>query len=97
MLLVLSKVKFHRVGGLYTGTAPTVITSLAGGPVVSGSPTDTIILPSAEPLVTATGSFSTPGTGTVTLLTNIRAACSATWGTLPVPFTFGAGSNIVLP
>jgi len=75
--------------------APTIITYSAGGPVVSGSPTDTITLPSGATMV-ATGSFSTPGTGTVTLLTNIVTACSATWGPYAT-FTFGAGSNIVLP
>jgi len=75
--------------------APTVITYSAGGPVVSGSPTDVITLPSGATM-TATGSFSIPGTGTVTLLTNIVSACSASWGPYP-SFTFGIGSSVALP
>ena len=81
--------------GAVPAIAPTFITYSAGGPVVSGSPTDQITLPSGATM-TATGSFSTPGTGTVSLLTNIVSACSATWGPYPT-FTFGTGSNIVLP
>ncbi len=81
--------------GSVPAIAPTFITYSAGGPVVSGSPNDTITLPSGATM-TATGSFSTPGTGTVTLLTNIVSTCSATWGPYPT-FTFGVGSNVVLP
>ena len=87
------KVKF--TWGAVPAIAPTVITYTSGGPVVSGSPTDTITLPSGATM-TATGSFSTPGTGTVTLLTNIVTACSATWGPYPT-FTFNPGSTVVLP
>jgi hypothetical protein len=81
--------------GASPAIAPTTITYSAGLPLVSGSPLDTITLPSGATM-TATGSFSTPGTGTVTLLTNIVSACSSTWGPYPT-FTFGAGSTVVLP
>lgn len=87
------KVKF--TWGAVPAIAPTFITYTAGGPVVSGSPTDTITLPSGATM-TATGSFSTPGTGTVTLLTNIISACSSTWGPYPT-FTFNPSSSISLP
>lgn len=87
------KVKF--TWGAVPAIAPTWITYTAGGPVVSGSPTDTITLPSGATM-TATGSFSTPGTGTVALLTNIVSACSATWGPYS-SFMFNPGSTVVLP
>ena len=86
-------VKF--VWGASPAIAPTVITYSGGGPVVSGSPFDTITLPSGATM-TATGSFSSPGTGTVTLLTNIVSTCSSTWGPYPT-FAFGIGSTAVLP
>jgi len=88
-------VKVRFIWGAAPAIAPTIITYTAGGPLVSGSPTDAITLPSGATM-TATGSFSTPGTGTVTLLTNIVAACSATWGPYPT-FTFNPGSTVVLP
>jgi len=87
------KVKF--VWGASPAIAPTVITYTAGLPLVSGSPTDTITLPSGATM-TATGSFSTPGTGTVSLLTNIVTACSATWGPYAA-FTFNPSSYVSLP
>lgn len=87
------KVKF--TWGSFPAIASTIITYTACGPVVSGSPTDTITLPSGATM-TATGSFSSPGTGTVSLLTNIVAACSATWGPYPT-FTFNPSSYISLP
>jgi hypothetical protein len=87
------KVKFFW--GAVPAIAPTVITYSGGAPLVSGSPTDVITLPSGATM-TATGSFATPGTGTVTLLTNIVSACSSTWGPYPT-FTFGTGSTIALP
>ncbi len=88
-------VKVRFFWGAVPAIAPTIITYSAGLPLVSGSPTDVITLPSGATM-TATGSFSTPGTGTVSLLTNIVSACSATWGPYPT-FTFGIGSNVVLP
>ncbi len=88
-------VKVRFVWGAVPAIAPTIITYTAGGPVVSGSPTDAITLPSGATM-TATGSFSTPGTGTVTLLTNIVSACSATWGPYQT-FSFNPGSTVVLP
>jgi hypothetical protein len=87
------KVKFTWVSS--PAIAPTVITYTAGGPVVSGGPFDTITLPSGATM-TATGSFATPGTGTVSLLSNIVATCSATWGPYPT-FIAGIGSSIALP
>ena len=81
--------------GSVPAIAPTVITYSSGGPVVSGSPTDVITLPSGATM-TATGSFSTPGTGTVTLLTNIVSACSSGWGPYPT-FSFGPASTVSLP
>jgi len=81
--------------GSVPAIAPTIITYTAGLPLVSGSPTDQITLPSGA-IMTATGSFSTPGTGTVSLLTNIVSTCSATWGPYPT-FTFGTGSYLTLP
>jgi hypothetical protein len=87
------KVKF--TWGATPAIAPTVITYTAGLPLVSGIGTDTMTLPSGATM-TATGSFSAPGTGTVTLLTNIVKACSATWGPYAA-FTFNPASSVALP
>jgi hypothetical protein len=88
-------VKVRFIWGASPAIAQTIITYSAGLPLVSGSPNDTITLPSGATM-TATGSFSTPGTGTVTLLTNIVSACSSTWGPYPT-FTFNPSSSISLP
>jgi hypothetical protein len=87
------KVKF--TWGATPAIAPTFITYTGGLPLVSGSPNDTITLPSGATM-TATGSFATPGTGTVTMLTNIVSACSSTWGPYP-SFTFNPTSSVALP
>lgn len=74
--------------------ANTVVTlSSPGGPVVSGSPTDTITLPSGA-TVGVTGSFSSPPpTFALSMVTNIVSTCSSTWGPYP-NYTFGTGSNL---
>lgn len=88
-------VKVRFVWGASPAIAPTIITYTAGLPLVAGFGTDTITLPSGATM-TATGSFSSPGTGTVNLLTNIVAACSSSWGPYP-SFTFNPASTVVLP
>lgn len=74
--------------------ADTVVTlSSPGSPVVSGSPTDTITLPSGATVVVA-GSFSSPPpTFLLSMLTNIVSTCSSTWGPYP-GYTFGTGSSL---
>ncbi|HVC71336.1 MAG TPA: hypothetical protein VNC61_13860 [Acidimicrobiales bacterium] len=74
--------------------AKSVVTlSSPGSPVVSGSPTDTITLPSGA-TVAATGSFSSPPpTFLLSMVTNIVSACSTTWGPYP-GYTFGTGSSL---
>lgn len=70
-----------------------VVLSSPGGPVVSGSPTDTITLPSGA-TVAASGSFSSPPPSFVlSMLTNIVSLCSTTWGPYP-GYVFGTGSSL---
>lgn len=63
-----------------------------GLPVVSGAGTDTITLPSGA-TVAVSGSFATPPpTFLLTMVTNIVAACSTTWGPYPTYVFGGTGS-----
>lgn len=72
--------------------AKSVVTLTSPGlAVVSGSPTDTITLPSGA-TVTASGSFSSPPpTFLLSMVTNIVSLCSATWGPYAT-YTFASGT-----
>ncbi len=77
--------------------APTVVTYNGGsGPIVSGTPLDTITLPATGTTVTGTGSFGPTFTALNTMLTNIPATCGSGWGPFP-SFNIGLGSTISLP
>ncbi len=93
---VVGIIKVKIVWSSVPAIAPTVLTFTSGSsPVVSGSPTDTITLPSGA-TITATGSFSLPlPPAVISQLTNIVSTCSLTWGPYAT-YTFGPGSFLTV-
>lgn len=90
---VLGTIKAKVVWTASHPIAPSVVTYTGGTPAVSGSPTDTILLPAVGTTTVKTGSFTVPALpDSIKMVTNIPATCPAVVSPGITTFTISGGS-----